>query len=209
MATDALPVNTFVEFDDRESILRHLRSIEVYESGMEPMFCQVAERVADKAYDRSAFVFILLEAIYEYEEDTVGLGDLLGRMVFCLTRDLDLVGMALDAFEEIRETLEPEIDAASEDPPPPLPVLEEEAWEPGAEHEYLMLELQLAQKRVIDLGLATRASIEMSLARPSGGNVRQTLREISIMRSNLLRFEQLLRESEEQILEAMGVLGSD
>ncbi|MEL7060154.1 MAG: hypothetical protein AAGN46_09035 [Acidobacteriota bacterium] len=208
MAAEALPVNTFVEFGDRSAILDDLRAIEVYERAMEPMFGRVAERLASRAYDRSAFVFILLELIYDYEEEAVAWGDLLGRMVFALTDDLELVGGALDAFEEIRKTLEPEAPKV-EPAAPPLPESEEDAWEPGSENDYLMLELQLAQKRVIDLGLATRISIETSLSRPTREHVRQTLREVSVLRSNLLRFEHLLRQSEERILEAIGVLDAE
>ncbi|MCG8456901.1 MAG: hypothetical protein MI919_11525 [Holophagales bacterium] len=269
---------SFVEFPDRQGILESLRVIEVYDSAMEPMFRQVADRLDSRAYDRSAFVFILLELIYELDTDSITFSDLLGRVVFCLTDDLDLVGEALEAFEEIQETLSPgrsstaaSTPAVSEEPRskptpggPPAddnpstaevavePSAAEEAaapsrritgvarsgrprlrrrgngqgagpgatattgdrreaeasssvWAHEADREHLMLELQGTQKRVLDFGLATRVSIEMALAHPSRANVQQTLRDISELRKNLLRFEELLRESEEKILQAIGV----
>ena len=72
-----------------------------------------------------------------------------------------------------------------------------------------MLELQQAQKRVADLGLTTRASIEQTLARPNKSTVSPTLRQISKLRSYLLQFEELLRESEQKILQSIGVLEGD
>lgn len=218
----ALATNSFVEFPERPELLARMRSIEVYEEQMEPMFRLVADRLESKAYDRSAFVFILLELIYEFEQDAISFSDLLGRLVFALTDDLDLVGEALEAFSEIRMTLEPEAaepdlpesdpsdemdDAPADEPLPPPP--EEEIWDPVADQEHLMLELQLAQKKVADFGLGTRASIEQALARPTRANAGQTLRQISNLRSSLLHFEELLRESEERILEAIGVFDKE
>ncbi|MEO1086410.1 MAG: hypothetical protein AAFY88_19410 [Acidobacteriota bacterium] len=212
--------STFVEFRERAAVLRRLRSIDVYETGMEPMFQLVAERLAETAYDRSAFVFILLELIYEFEQDSITFSDMLGRLVFALTEDLDLVGEALEAFDEIQRTLAPSPSApaevpAVESPPPAAPAGSsagadgaplEELWDADPDHEHLMLELQTTQKRVLDFGLATRVSIEMALARPSRDNVQQTLRDVSELRQSLLHFEELLRESEQRILESIGVL---
>ena len=203
MTIAASETNSFVEFPDRQGILEVLRSIEVYETGMEPMFHLVADRLASQAYDRSAFVFILLELIYEFEEDTITFSDLLGRMVFALSRDLDLVGEALEAFEEICVTLAPGV---GEDEGEAGEDSVAELWSGDADHEHLMLELQQTQKRVLDFGLATRMSIEMALTRPSKPNVKQSLRDMSELRSSLLRFEELLRESEQRLLEAIGVL---
>ena len=209
--------STFVEFKARAAVLDKLRSIDVYETGMEPMFQLVAERLAETAYDRSAFVFILLELIYEFEQDSITFSDMLGRLVYALTEDLDLVGEALEAFDEIQRTLAP----TGADEPSPLspktkppsqvdqaPPADElaELWDTDPDHEHLMLELQKTQKRVLDFGLATRVSIEMALARPSRDNVQQTLRDVSELRQSLLHFEELLRESEQRILEAIGVL---
>lgn len=204
MTIAASETSSFVEFPDRQGILEVLRSIEVYETGMEPMFHLVAERLASQAYDRSAFVFILLELIYEFEEDTITFSDLLGRMVFALAGDLDLVGEALEAFEEICVTLAPGPGAAEAEDGEEESVAD--LWSGDADHEHLMLELQQTQKRVLDFGLATRVSIEMALTRPSKANVKQTLRDMTELRQNLLRFEELLRESEQRLLEAIGVL---
>ncbi|MEO1367771.1 MAG: hypothetical protein AAFX50_11395 [Acidobacteriota bacterium] len=218
--------STFVEFRERAAVLRRLRSIDVYETGMEPMFQLVAERLAETAYDRSAFVFILLELIYEFEQDSITFSDMLGRLVFALTEDLDLVGEALEAFDEIQRTLapapaavavaaEPAVEATRATSSPSAAATAdvegggapmEELWDADPDHEHLMLELQTTQKRVLDFGLATRVSIEMALARPSRDNVQQTLRDVSELRQSLLHFEELLRESEQRILEAIGVL---
>lgn len=213
MGRMALAKSSFVEFPDRKRILDRLYGIDVYEHGMDPMVRLVADRLQGKAYDRSAFVFILLELIYEYEQDAISFSDLLGHIVFALTEDLDLVGEALEAFEEIRETLEPPAAAQGdgdgtprlEEPLPP-PEDAQDIWDPVADQEQLMLELQQAQKRVADLGLTTRASIEQALARPNKANVGQTLRQVSRLRAGLLQFEELLRESEQKILQSIGVL---
>lgn len=213
MAPMALAKSSFVEFPERRRLLERLYGIEVYEHNMDPMVRLVADRLQGKAYDRSAFVFILLELIYEYEQDAISFSDLLGHIVFALTEDLDLVGEALEAFEEIRETLEPaagESDRAQTavEPLPP-PEDAQDIWDPVADQEQLMLELQQAQKRVADLGLTTRASIEQALARPNRSNVGPTLRQVAKLRSGLLQFEELLRESEQKILQSIGVLESD
>ena len=207
--------STFVEFKARDHVLGKLRSIDVYETGMEPMFQLVAERLAETAYDRSAFVFILLELIYEFEQDSITFSDMLGRLVYALTEDLDLVGEALEAFDEIQRTLAPSDSAPTVGEPTPAPQVQTdspeedeltELWDTDPDHEHLMLELQKTQKRVLDFGLATRVSIEMALARPSRDNVQPTLRDVSELRQSLLHFEDLLRESEQRILESIGVL---
>lgn len=205
---------SFVEFPDRLGVLHRLRSIEVYEAGMEPLFQLIADRLERKAYDRSAFVFILLELIYELDLDTITFSDMLGRLVFCLTEDLELVGEALEAFAEIQQTLtEPEPDPESPEvslwKDGPDGESEEGLWNTDEDHEHLMLELQLTQKQCLDRGLSARLAIEMALARSSRHNVRHSLREISALRHSLTRFEELLRESEERMLEAIGVLGQD
>ena len=209
----ALAKSSFVEFPNRKRLLDRLYGIEVYEHGMDPMVRLVADRLQGKAYDRSAFVFILLELVYEYEQDAISFSDLLGHIVFALTEDLDLVGEALEAFEEIRATLEPSGDEdernAPADEPLPPPEDAQDIWDPVARQEQLMLELQQAQKRVADLGLTTRASIEQTLARPSKSSVSPTLRQISKLRSCLLQFEELLRESEQKILQSIGILEGD
>lgn len=211
MTSTALQSASFVEFPDRLGVLHRLRSIEVYEKGMEPLFQLIADRLERKAYDRSAFVFILLELIYELDLDTITFSDMLGRLVFCLTEDLDLVGEALEAFAEIQQTLEepePEPAEAVVDPWTD-PDETEGPWKTDPDHEHLMLELQLTQKRCLELGLNARVAIEMALARSSRHNVRHSLREISTLRQSLTRFEELLRESEERMLEAIGLLGKD
>lgn len=201
--------STFVAFGPREEILRCLRSIEIYAPSFDPLFDPIVIRIAGHTYDRSAFVFILLELVYDFEGLVSDFGDLLGRLVFALTDDLDLVSEALDAFEEIRQTLEPGSSAMNEPERKAPPALFGSDFDPTlvreTDRERLMTELQLAQKRILDFGLRTRLSIEVALSRPTRDNVGLTLREISELRSNLLHFEALLRGSEERILEAIGV----
>lgn len=215
MTLIAPQLNTFVEFPDRPGLLRRLRSIEVYEMGMEPLFQLIADRLERRAYDRSAFVFILLELIYELDLDTITFSDMLGRLVFSLTDDLDLVGEALEAFSEIQRTLK---DPDSEEkkavngravPSSPEPSSKKDVPVFWPDHEPLMNDLQLTQKGCLDAGLSARMAIEMALTRSNRDNVGRALREISQLRHRLLRFEELLRESEEQMLEAIGVLGRD
>lgn len=205
----ALGSSSFVAFGPRDEILRGLRSIDIYTPAFDPLFDPIVDRIAGHTYDRSAFVFILLELVYDFEGLVSDFGDLLGRLVFSLTEDLDLVSEALDAFEEIRQTLEPGNGMNEPERKAPPSLLSGSEIDPAlvrsTDRERLMTELQLAQKRVLDFGLRTRLSIEVALSRPTRDNVGLTLREISELRSNLLHFEALLRGSEERILEAIGV----
>lgn len=241
-ATLNLQVSTFVEFPDKDEILARLRATDIYEPLFDSLFELISDRLAEKAYDRSAFVFILIELIYEFEEPAGrNFNELLSAAVLTLTDDVDLVKAALDAFQEIKVTLEPELPAEPELPveelPEPsvddtmemeVPVRLEDAGEAAAgateedeaENEpvparlaaaraadkSLMDDLQNVQKEIQDLGLSTRVLIEMALSRPDAGNVSRVWREISAMRSALRRFEELLSDSEERILEAGGVL---
>src|SRR6185369_17452789 len=81
-------------------------------------------------------------------------------------------------------------------PPPP----------PPTETDVMMHKLQLAQKALVDLGLATRVSIDLSMRRPSRDRVNRTLQDITALRSAMRRFEELLSQAELQVLEAAGVL---
>lgn len=209
LSTSSLAVSTFVAFGPRDEILRRLRSIDIYAPAFDPLYDPIVGRIAARTYDRSAFVFILLELVYDFEGLVSDFGDLLGRLVFALTEDLDLVSEALDAFEEIRQTLEPGLAMNEPERKAPPALLSGSEIDPAlvreTDRERLMTELQLAQKRILDFGLRTRLSIEVALSRPTRDNVGLTLREISELRSNLLHFEALLRGSEERILEAIGV----
>jgi len=217
--TDGPPdTGSFIRFPDRDAILEKLRTIESYGLDLEPLLQKVAGRLASKAYDRSAFVFILIEMIYELEEATgVDLTSLLSQVVLALTHDADLAGSAIDTFEEVKETIEsptPEPAAMSEKDSSvstkEIPIPSRRAAIPDdLDQGQLMHELQGAQKRVTDLGLSTRMSIELALSRPHRQGIGTTLREISSLRTTLRRFEELLLEAEEQILEAIGVLERD
>lgn len=231
--------NTFVSFPDKEEMLKELRSIDGAGPEHEPLFRLVAERLALKAYDRSAFVFILIELIYEFQEIYTGsLDRLLSQSVLVLTADQELTDSALRAFEEIKATLEP---VESKDEPGSADQAEEpargqddgiqdpdEAFLEDAfpvqdsnpigpyiarqkrpDEERLMVELQEAQKRLADLGFSTRMSIDMILSRSGSASISHTLREIAGLRATLRDFDALLTESEERILEMIGVLDED
>lgn len=222
--------STFVHFSDREEVLEKLRQVDGYEADLEPLFRLASERLAGKTYDRSAFVFILIELIYEFEGVAHRhLGDLLSGAVLVLTEDVELAGSAWDAYQEIKNTLVTEeastevtettvaTEASGEERPDrgpkdddtrpiPLGLLKEAGEKPRSEHERLMLEMQWAQKRVADMGLSARMAIDMALTSPAPDDVNHSLREISSLSSTLRRFEELLREAEERVLEAIGIL---
>lgn len=224
----------FVDFPDKDAVLAKLRSVESSETELDPLWRLIAERLAEKAYDRSAFAFILIELVYEFEEVAgVEWGKLLHEIVMVLTEDEELAASTLEAYHEIKASLEPEapepkpekgpetehetkptalkaepessglIDAP---PAPGAPVGTFAARRRSPEQERLMLSLQDAQKEIVDMGLATRMSIDMALSRPNHESVNHTLREISALRDHLEDFEKLLRESETRILEKIGVL---
>ena len=237
----------FVRFTDREDIFEALCKTESYDPDFEPLYALTAERLAHKAYDSSAFVFILIELIYEFEVAAQTFSRLLSEFVLSLTDDIYLAASALDAYQEVRATLEveePEIDTA-EEPSPPTSIspagndAEESAVDddevvtrviptrkgdasakaesrpsseattaPGedSDPESLMVDLQLAQKRITDLGLSTRMALEMTLVRPDRTSVRQTLTKVHSLRTALRHFEELLGQSEDRILESIGVL---
>lgn len=225
--------STFVSFPGKDEVLRQLRATEGAGHEHEPLFRLVAERLALKTYDRSAFVFILIELVYEFEEIAGGdLSGLLARVVRVLTDDPELAESALAAYDEIKATLEPDAGAEPEARAPdvedpsaddtavreglfedPLPMPDAvDRYAPATrspDQERLMIELQEAQKQVADLGLSTRMAVDMSLSRPSREGVSHALREIAALRSTLRSFDALLSESETRILEEIGVLERD
>lgn len=208
--------SNFIAFPEKGEILQKLRSIEGYRPAIEPLCEQISERLALKAYDRSAFVFILIEMVYEIEEETGEDFDvLLPRAVLALSGDIHLAATASDAFQEIKEAIQPSEkadasrgDAESEDVPelPSTPDLLTPRASVNEVQLVLMTDLQFVGKRLSDLGLSARMLIEMALSHPSHDNVRWSLQEISSLRAELRCFEELLSESEERILESAGVL---
>lgn len=189
----------FIHFPPRKEVFQRLKTIESLAIEVAPLFEPIAERLGDKAYDRFAFVFILIEMVYEVDENCGGnFRESLARLVLALTEDIDLTRTALGAFEEIRQTLEP-----------PAPKTVTTSEEPPSAEELLMLDLMKAQKGVTDAGLSTRVSIELALSRSGRQGVGNTLREIGELRSRLRRFEELLRDAEDRILESIGVLEQD
>lgn len=237
--TDPRKSAIFLTFPPRAEVLAKLRGIEGYEPDLDPLVAAVTDRLAGGSYEASAFVFILIELVYDFEVSTFqNLAFLLPRTVQALTGDPFLAGYAHDAYREIKESIEGVIDetptqkvataadgngrvvAAPAPGPPPARV--EPAVPPprpqpaapaveapvdpavAAARDELMAELQSAQKRLNDLGLGTRLSIETALARPSGANVSRTLKEVLVLRGHLRRFEELLSRAEEQILDAAG-----
>jgi hypothetical protein len=213
--TEQQPSN-FIRFPERVDILDALCTIESYSPDYEPLFAQVAERLANRAYDRSAFVFILIELIYEFEVTDHEFGQLLSQAVLALTGDMYLAGSALDAYQEVKITLAPIAEVEEEEDfskeAAPESVSEESTdrlsvrLDRDIDPEGLMTELQQAQKRISDLGLLTRMSIEMTLGRPGRSSVQGTLKRISALRAALRDFEEHLREGEDRILRVIGVL---
>lgn len=239
--------HSFVRFTDREDIFEALCKTESYTPDHEPLYALTAERLANKAYDSSAFVFILIELIYEFEISYQMFSRLLSEFVMALTDDIYLAASALDAYQEVRTTLEfasdsqassssQERDPSAAQSPEPYPgessgpeveattqVVQTRSSVPTSEkkrdapakapnsagdleQERLMVNLQLAQKKISDLGLSTRMALEMALARPDRDSVRQTLTKVHALRTAVRHFEELLSQSEDRILETIGIL---
>ena len=203
-----LPISDFIDFPAKEVIVERL--LEVDESPrLVQLYETIGNRLAAKTYERSASAFILIEMLYDFEE-VVGsdMSYLLPRSIFTLTGDRDLALSALGAFNEIKDAIVLQAPQAPPPPaPPPLPasapVL---APPPPTETDVMMHKLQLAQKALVDLGLTTRVSIDLSMRRPSRDRVNRTLQDITALRSAMRRFEELLSQAELQVLEAAGVL---
>jgi hypothetical protein len=204
-----LPISDFIDFPAKEVIVERL--LEVDESPrLVQLYETIGTRLAAKTYERSASAFILIEMLYDFEE-VVGsdMSYLLPRSIFTLTGDRDLALSALGAFNEIKDAIVLQAPAA---PPPPAPaplVVATPIVAPPpkpTETDVMMHKLQLAQKALVDLGLTTRVSIDLSMRRPSRDRVNRTLQDITALRSAMRRFEELLSQAELQVLEAAGVL---
>ena len=205
----ALPISDFIDFPAKEEIVERLlavdespRLIRLYET--------IGDRLAAKTYERSASAFILIEMLYDFEE-VVGsdMSYLLPRSIYTLTGDRDLALSALGAFNEIKDAIVLQAPAAPPPTvPPPMPLAAPVPAPPPrpTETDVMMHKLQLAQKALVDLGLATRVSIDLSMRRPSRERVNRTLQDITALRSAMRRFEELLSQAELQVLEAAGVL---
>ena len=206
----SLPISDFIDFPAKEEIVERLLAVDE-SPRLVRLYETIGERLAAKTYERSASAFILIEMLYDFEE-VVGsdMSYLLPRSVYTLTGDRDLALSALGAFNEIKDAIV--LQAAQAEPPravpPPLPAAAPPAPPPSppTETDVMMHKLQLAQKALVDLGLATRVSIDLSMRRPSRDRVNRTLQDITALRSAMRRFEELLSQAELQVLEAAGVL---
>lgn len=207
----------FVDFPRSKEILEKLRAIEASEE-LEPLFVVISERLASRTYEASAFVFILIELIYEFEDTASSdLGYLLPKIILSLTGNTGLALTAVDAFTEIKDSFldgsGDEADATSrrsrDAPPATGDSLRAEPAPIPPEDEQRMTGLQVAQKRITDLGLMTRVSIEIAVRRPDRENVSRTLREIAHLRSALRTFEEHLIRSEQEVLRAAGILSDE
>lgn len=210
----SLPISDFIDFPAKEEIVERLLAVDE-SPRLVRLYETIGERLAAKTYERSASAFILIEMLYDFEE-VVGsdMSYLLPRSVYTLTGDRDLALSALGAFNEIKDAIVLQAPAAPQNPeppraaPPPLPAAEPVvpvAPQP-TETDVMMHKLQLAQKALVDLGLSTRVSIDLSMRRPSRDRVNRTLQDITALRSAMRRFEELLSQAELQVLEAAGVL---
>jgi hypothetical protein len=205
-----LPISDFIDFPAKEEIVERL--LQVDESPrLVRLYETIGERLAAKTYERSASAFILIEMLYDFEE-VVGsdMSYLLPRSVYTLTGDRDLALSALGAFNEIKDAIvlqAPKVEPPPAAPPPlPAAALVVAPTPQTTETDVMMHKLQLAQKALVDLGLATRVSIDLSMRRPSRDRVNRTLQDITALRSAMRRFEELLSQAELQVLEAAGVL---
>ena len=205
-----LPISDFIDFPAKEEIVERLLAVDE-SPRLVRLYETIGERLAAKTYERSASAFILIEMLYDFEE-VVGsdMSYLLPRSVYTLTGDRDLALSALGAFNEIKDAIV--LQAPQADPPraspPPMPAAATVTLPPPppTETDVMMHKLQLAQKALVDLGLATRVSIDLSMRRPSRDRVNRTLQDITALRSAMRRFEELLSQAELQVLEAAGVL---
>jgi hypothetical protein len=97
----------YIHFPTQQEIFHALR----HHGGWQPVRAQLFEtlskRLARRTYDSAAFVFILMEIVYELEE-THGqsLTSALQRCVLALTDDNALAQSAIDSFAEIRGSVE-------------------------------------------------------------------------------------------------------
>ena len=202
-----LPISDFIDFPAKEEIVERLLAVDE-SPRLVRLYETIGERLAAKTYERSASAFILIEMLYDFEE-VVGsdMSYLLPRSVYTLTGDRDLALSALGAFNEIKDAIV--LHAPATPPPaapPPLPAVTPVPAPRPTETDVMMHKLQLAQKALVDLGLATRVSIDLSMRRPSRERVNRTLQDITALRSAMRRFEELLSQAELQVLEAAGVL---
>ncbi|HET9766823.1 MAG TPA: hypothetical protein VFS60_08245 [Thermoanaerobaculia bacterium] len=204
-----LPISDFIDFPAKEVIVERLLAVDE-SPRLVRLYETIGDRLAAKTYERSASAFILIEMLYDFEE-VVGsdMSYLLPRSIYTLTGDRDLALSALGAFNEIKDAIV--LQAPPVEPPraapPPLPAAPMAATAPKPTNtDPMMHKLQLAQKALVDLGLATRVSIDLSMRRPSRDRVNRTLQDITALRSAMRRFEELLSQAELQVLEAAGVL---
>ncbi len=205
-----LPISDFIDFPAKEVIVERLLAVDE-SPRLVRLYETIGDRLAAKTYERSASAFILIEMLYDFEE-VVGsdMSYLLPRSIYTLTGDRDLALSALGAFNEIKDAIVLHAPAAPpagraaavagaspprQPPPSNLP-----------NTDPMMHKLQLAQKALVDLGLTTRVSIDLSMRRPSRDRVNRTLQDITALRAAMRRFEELLSQAELQVLEAAGVL---
>ena len=203
-----LPISDFIDFPAKEVIVERLLAVDE-SPRLVRLYETIGDRLAAKTYERSASAFILIEMLYDFEE-VVGsdMSYLLPRSIYTLTGDRDLALSALGAFNEIKDAIV--LQAPAVEPlrtaPPPLPAPSPAAAPKTPDMDPMMHKLQLAQKALVDLGLATRVSIDLSMRRPSRDRVNRTLQDITALRAAMRRFEELLSQAELQVLEAAGVL---
>ena len=202
-----LPISDFIDFPAKEVIVERLLAVDE-SPRLVRLYETIGDRLAAKTYERSASAFILIEMLYDFEE-VVGsdMSYLLPRSIYTLTGDRDLALSALGAFNEIKDAIVLHAPAVPAVAPPPLPAAAVAALpRRPTETDFMMHKLQLAQKALVDLGLATRVSIDLSMRRPSRDRVNRTLQDITALRAAMRRFEELLSQAELQVLEAAGVL---
>lgn len=117
-------ITDFIEFPPRDEILSKLREVDDSSEELGELYTVIADRLAARTYERSASAFILIELVYDFEENHGGEWSyVLPRAIMALTADRDLALTALSAFNEIKDAIGPsEADLAEVPPEAPTEV---------------------------------------------------------------------------------------
>lgn len=97
-------VSDFIALPHKDEILAALRERAPAAAAREDLCETIAERLEGRTYDGAALTFILMEILYDHQEEGgAEVPDLLGACVVALTRNEELGRSATEAFGEIRD----------------------------------------------------------------------------------------------------------
>jgi hypothetical protein len=222
----------FLIFPENEKILQSLRSAGGASRERESLYGLIAERLAGRTYERTAFAFILMEVLYEWEEhEGRDLSNLLTRLVLALGQDQELAETTLDAYREIKDAspdhqdaISPELDellkiketvqstlfsraeVSTSAPAAGAPSAPSSTTKGKGAGVSAQETLQEAQKQLADRALAARVSIEMALHQTTQSRAAMALQDIIALRTAIRRFEELITTSEQQLLKNTGLI---